>query len=94
MKSLEIINDGLNYIEISDVSKAPITRVDLETIKQDLEVLEQIKALHTERYIHQSDDGNYYPIQNIYGSVRPRIHTKLGKIEDILEQWLEENENE
>lgn len=63
-------------------------------IKKDLEVLEQIKALHTERYIHQSDDGNYYPIQNIYGSVRPRIHTKLGKIEDILEKWLEENEND
>lgn len=38
-----------------------------------------------ERLTHKVD-GEYYPIQNILGSVRPRIHTKLGKLEDIEEE--------
>ena len=38
-----------------------------------------------ERLTHKVD-GEYYPIQNILGSVRPRIHNKLGKLEDIEEE--------
>lgn len=38
-----------------------------------------------ERLTHKVD-GEYYPIQNILGSVRPRIHAKLGKLEDIEEE--------
>lgn len=80
MKSLEIVNEMLNYpfeerILTELATNETIIREDeLETIKQDLEILEILIK-------YQKDI---------------RVKPRLSNLKDLhrLKQWLEENENE
>lgn len=90
MKSLEIVNKGINEVEnYGGACGYEIRGKDLQTIKQDLEVLEILKVL----ILHNGKSVGYKGIIRDF-----EVMLRLGKITkeqlDKLKQWLEDNQND
>ncbi len=109
MKSLEIVNEKIDYIEISksnikEVSPYYYEKVlleqlkELEQIKQDLEVLEIIRKIFDKarfRFYDKVAEADILLEDNDICIEAVDRLTKL-KVADVkkLKQWLEVNENE
>ena len=95
MKSLEIINGNLEWLEIKGEVITSLDEFALKTIKQDLEVLEIIynKKVEIEvlelLLVYETNEK----IMLAYNSVPSRIKLTLEELLK-LKQWLEGNEND
>lgn len=100
MKSLEIVNEMLNYpfeerilTELA-TNETIIREEELETIKQDLEVLEILrKGMSSTKYkVFQSNDMDFIKCTRI--AMREIKEDEFDREEfNKVKQWFEENEN-
>ena len=91
MKSLEIVNNRLYWLENNKATGLLIEEPELETIKKDLEVLEILrKYLYSKSYIVESYQGDREE-----RTIEMQDIEENGKLLDYRKvfKWLEENEN-
>ena len=96
MKSLEIVNERINKcLGYLDCNLGVISKEELETIKDDLEVLELIKNKEVDwqfiRFLLVKEDNLEEVLETYnYSGFHQLTMEELLK----LKQWLEVNENE
>lgn len=101
MKSLEIVNEKIDYIETKSEHKCTYINIKhLQQIKQDLEVLEIIrnKRVHVywlkrffETFTKKNDEIMMVILGRYNSMMRKEYHLTLEELLK-LKQWLEENE--